>query len=180
MRSEALAKRYAIAVFSLASERGSTEKIGADLRAAASAVNGDETVRRFYTAPVVQRDEKSAVVLKAFEGKVDEVVLHTLLLLVKKKRESYLGDISAAYDAMLTASLGREPLKVVTARPLTPGDLKKIVARISEKYGKTFEVQHKVDPSLLAGIRITMGDRYIDGSLSGKIQELARELFAIN
>ena len=176
--NEALARRYASAVYSLASEAGKTEAIGADLRGAATAILNDPDVRRFYLAPIVQRDEKSALIAKAFEGKVDPIVLHTLLLLVRKSRENYVGAIADAYEKMLMSARGTEPLEIVAARPLSKDELDAIVERVSKKYQKTFAVKYSVDPSLIGGLQISMGDRFIDGSFAGKIQELARELFS--
>jgi F-type H+-transporting ATPase subunit delta len=178
MINESLARRYATAIFSLAGEAGKLEAVGDQLRGAAQLIAGDEELRRFYLSPVVQRSEKMGVIRNAFEGKVDDIVCHTLLLLIKKKREGYVPGISQQYDEMLLASQKREPLEIVTARPIGAAELTQIVDRLSKKYGRTFEVKSSVDPALYAGIKITMGDRFIDGSLSGKLQELARELFA--
>ncbi|MBV8074169.1 MAG: ATP synthase F1 subunit delta [Candidatus Eremiobacteraeota bacterium] len=175
---EALARRYASAVFSLAREAGKTEAIGRDLGAVAAAISDDEELRTFYASPVIDRAEKTALLAKAFGGKVDDIVLHLLLLLVRKRRENYLRAISAEYGKLLLEEQGLEPLEVVAARPLTADELKAIVDRVSRKYAKHFKVNYKVDSSLGAGIQLQMGDRYIDGSLSGKINELARALFA--
>ena len=66
----------------------------------------------------------------------------------------------------------------MSARDLTASELSGIVVRLSRSYDTTFDVTQRTDPTLLGGVRITMGDRRIDGSLSGRIDELARELFA--
>ena len=77
---------------------------------------------------------------------------------------------------MALAQASLEPLEIVSARPLTHAQAADIVGRLSRVYGKQFEVTQRVDPVLLGGVRVTMGDRRIDGTIAGRVDELAREL----
>jgi F-type H+-transporting ATPase subunit delta len=56
--------------------------------------------------------------------------------------------------------------------------LNDLVARLSRLYGKTFDVRQTVQPALLGGLRITMGDRRVDGTIAGRLDELFRDLIA--
>jgi F-type H+-transporting ATPase subunit delta len=178
MQNETVARRYATAVFSLAKERGKVEAVGRDLHAAAGAIAADPDAARFFVSPVIDRAVKAKVVQDVFEGKLDEISLHTLLLLVRKRREALLRPIVAEYDKLQLADSGRAPLEIVSARELAPQEMDELVVRLSRAYGKTFAVTRRVDPALLAGVRITMGDRRIDGSLAGRLDDLSRDLFA--
>jgi len=146
------------------------------LHAIRAALEGDDDVRRFFLSPVFDRKRKIALLAGILEGKVDEIALHTLLLLVRKRREALLPLVVSEYDDLALADAGKERLEVVSARALPPAELAEIVARLSRRYGKRFEVTERVDPSLLGGIRITMGDLRVDGSIAGRLEQLAREL----
>ena len=178
MQTETLARRYATAIFSLAKAANAIPAVGRDLGTAADAIYGTDDARRFYLSPVFGRKKKEDVLLGVFGGKLGDVALHSLLLLVRKRREALLRPIVAEYDKLALRDAGKEPLEIVSARELAPNELNNIVVRLSRSYGKTFDVTQRIDPSLLGGVRITMGDRRIDGSLAGRIDELARELFA--
>jgi len=117
MQNETVARRYATAVFSLAKERNAVERVGADLRAALAAIENDDAARRFFMSPVVDRSQKAGVFTKAFAA-FDEVALHTVLLLVRKRREALLAPIVAEYSAMMLADSGRERLEVTGAREM--------------------------------------------------------------
>jgi F-type H+-transporting ATPase subunit delta len=178
MTSGTIARRYATAIFMLARDARILEQVERDLRGIADAIAVKPEVRRFFESPIVNRAEKAALLERTFVGKVDRIALTALLLLVRKRREALLAPIVVAYEKLVLAERNQEPLDVISARPLGAGELQLMVARLSTVYGKQFEVSTAVDPTLLGGARLVMGDRYIDGSVSGRLDELARELFA--
>jgi F-type H+-transporting ATPase subunit delta len=178
MHNETLARRYATAIFTLASNTRAVDRVGRDLASVAKAIYGNDDVRRFYLSPVFERKKKETLLLAAFEGKIHEIALHALLLLVRKRREALLRAISIEYGKLALAAAGKEPLEIVSARPLDKKAVAAIVARLEAVYGTSFAVTQRTDPALLGGLRITMGDRRIDGSLAGRLEELARSLYS--
>lgn len=180
MANEKLARRYAAAIFSLAQANGGVDAIGNDLESMSSAIERDELSREFFVAPVIQRETKERVLNAGFGGRVHEVALHTVLLLVRKRRETLLPTIVSEYRKMQLQSRGEEPLTITTARELDFNELRAMVERLERLYAKKFEVKQIVDPKLIGGVRILMGDRRIDGTVSGRLESLARTLFATN
>lgn len=180
MANETLARRYATAVFSLAQDRHAVAKVGADLAALCDTIYADPLTTAFFTAPIVDRYQKERALTAVFSGKVDEVALHSMLLLVRKHRESLLRELVAQYRILERRSRGAEPLTVTTAKALSSEELRAMVARLEKLYGKTFEVTQQVDADLIGGARVAMGDRRIDGTIAGRLEELSRTLFAQN
>lgn len=180
MANETLARRYATAVFSLASDNGSTERVGKDLAVIANAIGEDAATKEFFVTPIIDRAEKEKALFATFNGKVDDVALHTLLLLVRKRREALLNDLLAEYRKLELQARGAEPLTITTARELPESELRSMVERLEQLYKKKFEVTVRRDPSLIGGVRIAMGDRLIDGTVAGRLEELSRTLFAHN
>lgn len=176
MVNQTLARRYAIAISSLAREQDSVERVGADLKTIDAALGAPGLVRDFFESPVIDRPSKERALREVFDGKVHPIALHSLLLLVRKRRESFLGTIVAEYLALERKARGVELLTLETARPLAPAEHESLLARLETVYGKKFEVTEVVDPSLIGGLRIMMGDRRIDASISGRLDALAREL----
>jgi F-type H+-transporting ATPase subunit delta len=179
MVSETLARRYATAIFSLASSAGKADAVGADLDAFATAL-GDGLAHDFFVAPVVARADKERVLASAFSGKVDEIALHALLLLVRKRREPLLPVIASEYRRLQLEARGAQPLSITSARRIEPAALQSLVERLERLYGGAFEVRQTVDPQLIGGVRILIGDRRIDGTVSGRLEVLARTLYAGN
>jgi len=180
MQNETVARRYATAVFNLAEASRAVTQVGTDLRASALTIYGNDDVRRFFLSPVFERKRKEALLLDAFGSRLHEIALHTLLLLVRKRREALLKPIAAEFDKLALAASGREALEIVSARELDSGERDAIVERFTRTYGKKFAVTARVDASLLGGVRVTLGDRRIDGSLAGRLDDIARELSSHN
>jgi len=175
--NETLARRYATAIFSLAQAAGAVDRIGADLDMMSSTIDRDPLAREFFVAPVVQRDAKQRAMTASFGGRVHEVALHSVLLLVRKRREALLPAIVGEYRKMQLKARGEEPLTVTTARELDFNELRAMVERLERLYATKFEVKQVVDSKLIGGVRILMGDRRVDGTVSGRLDNLARTLF---
>ncbi|GAC1657599.1 MAG: F0F1 ATP synthase subunit delta [Vulcanimicrobiaceae bacterium] len=180
MANEKLARRYASAIFALASDGKATEGVGHDLQRVNDAIQSNDDTKRFFVAPVVDAQEKERVLRDTIAGNVHEVALHALLLLVRKRREALLPEIVRQYRILEMRARGAEPLTVTTARALSAPALAKMLSRLEEVYAKKFDVKQDVDPHLIGGARIMMGDRRIDGSVSGRLEDLSRTLFAKN
>lgn len=180
MPNETLARRYATAVFALASDAGSVDRVGSELETILRTIHSDPTILQYFTSPVVNRVEKEQTLLESLRGKVGDVPLHTLLLLVRKRRESLLEELVTEYDKLARAARGVELLVVTTARELSDGDVRALVDRLERTYEKKFEASVTVDPSLIGGVRVAMGDRLLDGSVAGRLEELTRTLFGSN
>lgn len=171
-----LARRYATAIYGLAVDRNRVDAVGADLSGIVDAFRADLAAQQFFVAPVVDRYTKERVLASVFEGRVGEIALHALLLLVRKHREALLEAIVEEYRVLEMSGRGAEPLTIASAQALSPREIEDVKGRIARIYGRTFDARVVVDPTLFGGMRITMGDRVVDGTVAGRFEELAREL----
>ena len=175
MPNETLARRYATAVFQLAQEANKVTGVQHDLHTFTASLAADADVRKFFRSPVVDRKEKERIVAQAF-SKLDPIALHTILLLIRKRRENMVEEIVAQFDILERTARGAQPLQVTSARELGKPELDAIVARLAAAFKTKFDVTQSVDPGLIGGIRITMGDRAADGSIAGRLDDIARLL----
>ncbi len=138
-------------------------------------LDADQNVRKFFRSPVVDRKEKETIVAQAF-SKLDPIALHTVLLLIRKRRENMVEEIVAQFDVLERAARGARPLRIASARELSKSELDAIVARLAAAYQTTFDVDQSVDPALIGGVRITIGDTLADGTVAGRLDDIARLL----
>ena len=176
MANATLARRYAQAIFSLAKDAGHVAEVGRDLQSVRDALADDATVERAFLSPVFQRAQKTRWLSETFDRKLDPIALHSLLLLVRKRREALLRPIVEEYAALALTEAGKSALRIESARPLAAGERDRIVARLGRVYDTSFDVSENTEPALLGGVRISIGDVLVDGSVAGRLEQLAREL----
>ncbi len=176
MVNQRLARRYAVAVSSLAAEQQAEDRVGSDLETVADAIAANTEAREFFLSPVISKPDKERILAEAFEGKLHPIALHALLLLVRKRREPLFPALVAEYLDLQRAARGAQTLTLTSARALDRAEYGSLIQRLERLYGKKFEVVQVVDPSLIGGLRIRMGDRRIDATISGRLNAIARDL----
>ncbi len=176
MVNRTLARRYAVAVAALAREQNAVERVGADLQTLSRVIAAPGLIGDFFESPVIDRPSKERVFAQAFDANAHPIALHALLLLVRKRRESLLRAIVEEYLALERAARGIETLKLESARALDRAERTRLIERLETHYGKKFEVTEVVNPELIGGLRIMIGDRRIDATISGRLDALARDL----
>jgi F-type H+-transporting ATPase subunit delta len=167
-----VAKRYAKALFELAKEKNEVAQAEADLQAVVSSIQDNADLQKFLSHPNIDSSKKTALLDTVFQGKVSDAVLNTVSLLVDRRRESILQEVLTDYVKIANEALGQAKAIVSTPIALTEVESQHIAASFSQLTGKKIQVQQVIDPSLLGGIKVRIGDRLYDGSLSGKLQRL--------
>jgi len=171
------ARRYAQAVFRMALEQKELNVWQSDLRKIASMVR-DEALFALLENREVSFDEKSKVLSERL-GEIHPMALKLVSMLVAKGRLGMIEDISEEYQQLLDnyrGVEGAEVAEVTTAIPLDDEDRLKLAQRITNMVGKPVVLRTKVDPGIVGGIVIRIGDRLIDGSIRSKLTALRREL----
>lgn len=171
-----VAKRYAKALFEIALSRQALDSAEEELRRVVQVFEQSSELKKFIQHPNFSLQAKTELLAKLFEDKISEEVFNTICLMIERKRGNLLPALLDYFTKITNESLGRENARVTTSSALTEEDSNNIVAYFSEKVGKKIRVVNVVDPSLLGGIRVRIGDRLFDGSLSGKLDRLKKSL----
>ena len=178
MLKDTIARRYSAALFALADEAAVIEKTVSELDAFVAALRKDAVVAAFYASPVLDRVEKTKVLNAALGQRISELTLNFLILLVRKRRENLVELVAQQMHELLDEQAGREPAHIATPMALTAHELAELAKRLSTVYKKTIIPQPRVEPALLGGLVVQVGDRYVDASVSGKLEEMRRHLLA--
>ena len=177
--SQAAARVYAQALFDIGLETGSVGQIYDDLHAAYNALNGlDDDLRTFFNLPQFRRDAKRRIISLAFEGKVGRPVLGLLHILVEKRREPLLDNVVEEFDRYRDQHEGRLRARVVTARKLDDELLNALRLAIEQRTQKAVDLTETIDPEVLGGLRVNVGDRVLDGTLRRSLQDMRRSFAA--
>lgn len=174
MRPSSTARRYAEAAFDVAQQDGDPEKWTEDLRQVESLLQRP-LVRQYFDDPNVAREEKVETLPRIFGG-VRPHVLNLLRVLTIKHRMHLVPAIASEFERLLREARGVREATVTVARPVTPDEREDIARRLGSILGKQVEIQTEVDPSIIGGIVIRVGDQLIDASVAGRLDRLRQEL----
>src|ERR1700687_4206153 len=177
MLKETIARRYSAALFALATEAKTPAKTVEELDAFVAALEHDPELANFYESPVIDRNQKQQMLVRALAGASD-LITNFIILLVRKRRENLIRIIARQMHGLLDNFTGSEHAVIDTPAPLSADELAALARRLSKVFQRTILPEVKVQPALLGGITLQIGDRYVDASVSGKLEELRRHLLA--
>jgi F-type H+-transporting ATPase subunit delta len=175
MPRPASARRYAQAVFQLAVEFDELERWLDDLTILADSVISSQFLD-FMSQPRVPTAAKLEVIRESLGDSVGRLAVNLISLLATRNIADILPEIADQYRELLDSHQGIERAEVVSAVPLTDSQHHRAVDVLEGLSGHEVRLSTRVDPALLGGIIMRIGDRVVDGSTRSKLQAMRREL----
>jgi F-type H+-transporting ATPase subunit delta len=173
-RRDSAPRRYADAAFEIATRDKSIETWRKELDAAAETLS-DGDLGRVLANPALPLDQRVAAAEKVF-AKLSGPVRNLVLLLVRRHRIEQLPRVAAEFRRLDDKRNGLTHATATSALPLEADEVKAISARLEELTGGKVALETAVDPSLLGGLVVRVGDRLIDGSVRGRLERLRNQL----
>jgi F-type H+-transporting ATPase subunit delta len=177
LRSATIARNYAEALFELGERSGRAERYAELIDAVAGAVETTPEVQGVLVSPRVSKAEKTRLLAAALPDAPREFVLF-LQALVRRGRQQFLGEIASQYHGLLDIKLNRVRAGVTLARPADESLRKTIKERLGWQLGKEVLPSFSVDPEILGGAIVRVGERIHDGSVRRRMTKLRRQLLS--
>ena len=177
MRSETIARNYAEALYDLGERSGGTAQYAELIDALAAAIETTPSVQAILMSPRIPKGDKSRLLGAALQDAPREFVLF-LQAVVKRGRQLLFREIATEYATLLDVKLNRVRAGVTLARPANDQLRKSIADALSRHLGKEVLPSFSVDPEILGGAIVRVGERIHDGSLRRRLVKLRRHLLA--
>lgn len=178
-RTDEIARVYAESLLELAEARGGDgiAEVGAEIAALAEIARGDPAFAEFLRSPVVDATSREASLRRTLDGRASSLVRDFVLVLNRKGRLGEFLNVAVAYEALVQEKLGRVEVDVWTASgPVGEDLLASLRGKVREATGKDPVFRLHVDPAMIGGIRLRIGDRLLDGSVATRLAGLRRHL----
>jgi ATP synthase F1 delta subunit len=172
---EEIAAVYANALFEVAKERGILNEIREQLRAFAKALNENADMRFFFFSPYFSSDEKKEG-LRASVENGDEVFMNFLEALIERSRMPAIFRIRDRYEKLWDEEQQVLPVQITSAVELEEGMVDSIGERIREQTGRNVEMSSQVDPDIIGGIVLRVGNSILDASIRNRLNQLRRQV----
>lgn len=176
MLSRSVARRYAAALFDIAREKEKLGEIETELSNLVETIDANRDLKRVFYHRLIKEKDKKAIIKEVFSGRVSPILMNFINLLIDKRREVYLVSIKEQYIALANEARNILDADVTSAIELAPNDIKDLQGRLSQITGKNVRIRTSVDPKIIGGLVIKVGDRVIDGSILKRLQLLKANL----
>jgi F-type H+-transporting ATPase subunit delta len=171
-----VARRYAQALTEEAQSQGALDVADADVALLAETLEGSRDLQFALTSPVVPAHKKRAVLDRLFGDNVSDLTLRFLRLLVEKQRDDQIPEILAAYRQLRDERTGTVEATVRTARPLSSSEAERLKGALEARSGKTVRMDLRVEPALIGGLVVRLGDVVYDRSVRHQLDSLRGQL----
>ena len=167
--------RYAKAILDIASDKNVADTVGADMKTIASTIKGNAELSNFIQNPTLKVEVKESAMIALFAD-VNEVTKKLFRLLKENKRFEILSEIAIEYTKLFDEKSGIQIAKVTTAVEMDAALQAKVLAKIATLTTKNVTIETIVDPSIIGGFVLRIGDQQYNASVSNRLQILKREL----
>jgi F-type H+-transporting ATPase subunit delta len=172
---EHIARVYADALFGVAKEKGKLDVIREQLGQFADALADNREMQLFFFSPYFSSSEKEDGLKKAIADAEPELV-NFLELLIEKHRMPVLFRIRRQFDSLWDKENKRLGVTVTSAVELDPEVAKRIGAEIEEQTGNEVELENRVDPDILGGLVVQVGNMVLDTSIKNRLEKLRKSV----
>jgi F-type H+-transporting ATPase subunit delta len=175
MSNTRAAIRYAKAILDLANSRGSASDVNDNMLLITSTISSNEELHTFITNPTTSVEVKESALLEVFSS-VNATTKGLLHLLFENKRFEILGEIATEYNVLFDEQNGVETAEVTTAIAMDATLQSKVLAKIATFSDKKIIIKNHVNPDIIGGFILKIGDKQYNASVANKLANLKREL----
>jgi F-type H+-transporting ATPase subunit delta len=172
---EEIAGVYARSLFQVAQEHDKLDEIREQLAAVADALSQSREMQQFFFSPYFSTKEKEEGLEKVVSG-ADPAILNFLKLLIENHRMPVLFRVRGEFDRLWEEENKLLPVHVTSAVELDQGTVKQIGDRISEQTGRRVELSSEVEPDILGGIVVRVGNSVLDASIRNRLEQLRKQV----
>ena len=178
MRATTIARNYAEALLALARKDNDLDGWGLAINGVVTAMESDARLRNFLAAPQVSAQQKNVVIGKAFTGQLPKPMVRFLQKVVLNRRQMLLPQIAVEYGNLVDETTGTVHAQVTVSREASEADRKVIAEQLSRAFAKTVVPHVSVNPTILGGVIVKVGDRVMDGSVRKRLKTLRSRIVA--
>ena len=177
--AELVSKRYASALFEIAFEEQAYEKVKDELNFISDCFKSEPQLYQLLKSPLITADEKKDIISNIFQDKVSAEVFNFMRIIIDKGREEYIESIIKEYRLLADAVKNKVEAVAITAIPMDKQDLLKLQVNLSMSSGKNIQLQNQVDPTIIGGVLVKIGDKVIDGTVKSRLANMQEQLSQI-
>jgi F-type H+-transporting ATPase subunit delta len=178
MDESSISVRYARALFEVAEERDILIALKNDMKLIANVCNTSADFMRLLNNPVVKASQKIHIVSLIFKGKVEEITLDFLKLIIKNNREIFIPAVCRNILSFIKEARGIKTIILTTATNINEASLDNIGKIMEKELGSQVEISARINPGIIGGMILRIDDKQYDASIAAQLNKIKKELLA--
>jgi len=176
LKTDAVGRVYAQSLLELAQQDGQVEVLADEMADLLPLVSAGGELDQLLTNPAIGADERKQIVERVFEGKVSDLLYRFLQVVARKGRLGHLAQIASGYLQAVSKDRGEVEVEAYVAAPMDAATASSVAEKIGASLGKKVTMRQHVDESLIGGLKIRIGDKLIDASVSSQLNQMKRRM----
>lgn len=177
--AELVSKRYASALFEVAFENQNYENVKNELSFVLECFKSEPQLYDLLKSPLISDFEKKDILSNIFKDRLSLEVFNFLRVIIDKGREEYLESIIEEYKLLANNIKNIVDAVAITAVPMDKQDILKLQVNLSMSSGKNVQLQNQIDPTVIGGVLVKIGDKVIDGTVKSRLAQMQEQLSQI-
>jgi len=178
MSNNRVATRYAKAILDLSKEQKSLDETYSNMQLVESTLSENDELQNVLNSSIVKSDVKKNILLTIFGDKINTLSKKLIDLLIENKRIVNFGAVASKFIELYDQEKGKQEAQVTTAIPLSDTLKKQVLSKVKELTGKEAILENIVNPDILGGFILRIGDIQYDASISNKLNVIKRQFSA--
>jgi len=178
LKTDNVGRVYAEALLELAVERGVMDELALEVQSILPIVAVGGELHRMLTNPAIGDSERGKIVRRVFEGKVSDLLYKMMRVMGDKRRLGSLPQMAAGYLLAVAEKRGQIDVQAFVATELDADTARRVAEQIGQALGKQVTLTQKIDPTLIGGLKIKVGDRLIDASVASQLRNMKQKMIA--
>ncbi len=178
-QTDAVSRVYAEALLGLAKQNNDVDGLAEEVAGLGELLDGNADLRKLIASPVIADAKRRDFIQRTFEGKTSDTLYKFIQVLSRKGRLASLPGVCTAFAGLVAQERGQIDVEAIVAQELDDATAQRVARELGESMNKTVNLQQTVDPSLIGGMRLRIGDRLIDASVATRLKNAAARLAAV-
>ena len=178
LKTDTVGRVYAEALLELAREQGVVDAVAEEVQQLLPVIAEGGELNRLLTNPAIGDNERGEIIQRVFAGKISPLLYKMMRVLGDKGRLGSLPQVAAGYLLAVAEERGQIDVQAYVATAMDAATAERVAAEIGKALGKTVSLNQKVDPSLIGGLKIKVGDQLIDASVASQLRNMKNKMIA--
>ena len=172
MENKQLIKKYALSLYEVGKKEDALDDIQKGIEALNSLYKSSSTFRYLLLTKKITENDKKKILLDVLKDYCSKYVLELIFIIIDKGDIKSLNSVINRFFVIMNSESGIVPVRIITSSALDSNEMESLTQNIESKLNKKVSAKNEVDPSIIGGIKLMVGNKVVDGSISHQLKKI--------